>query len=70
MARNNISMKYFEELLAKKGIKMAPHDHPIYSEGLSITLLSDTHGPYHQKDIVPHSNDKQSCTASQHKKHK
>ena len=70
MARNNISMKYFEELLAKKGIEMAPHDHPIYSGGSSITLLSDTYRPYDQKDIVPHSNDRQSSMASQQKKHK
>ena len=38
-----ISMKAFEALLARMGIKMAPHDHPIYSEGSSITFLN--HAP-------------------------
>lgn len=35
-------MQKFEEISAKYGIKMAPSDHPIYSEGWSITFLSST----------------------------
>ena len=35
-----ISMAYAEALAAKYGIKPAPADHPIYSEGTSIIFLS------------------------------
>jgi len=35
-----ISMAYFEALAAKRGIKPAPADHPIYSESNSIIFVS------------------------------
>ena len=35
-----ISMAYAEAVAAKYGIKPAPADHPIYSEGTSIIFLS------------------------------
>jgi hypothetical protein len=35
-----ISMAYAEALAAKYGIKPAPADHPIYSEGTSIIFVS------------------------------
>jgi len=38
--RKPISMAYFEEMAAKRGIKPAPPDHPIYSEGSSIMFIS------------------------------
>ena len=33
-----------EEILERRGIKRLPPDHPIYSEGPSITLSSRTRG--------------------------
>jgi hypothetical protein len=38
--RKPISMAYFEALAAQRGIKPAPADHPIYSEGTSIIFVS------------------------------
>jgi len=35
-----ISMAYAEALAAKYGIKPAPADHPIYSEGTSLIFVS------------------------------
>ena len=35
-----ISMAYAEAVAAKYGIKPAPADHPIYSEGTSIIFVS------------------------------
>lgn len=39
------------EMAERNGFKMAPLDHPIYSEGLSITFSSRTKKPSQQKVI-------------------
>ena len=38
--RKPISMAYAEAVAARYGIKPAPSDHPIYSEGSSIMFIS------------------------------
>lgn len=38
--RKPISMAYVEAVAARYGIKPAPPDHPIYSEGSSIMFIS------------------------------
>ena len=44
-----MSMKLSEEWAAKRGFLPAPHDHPIYSEGPSITFLQSTPKRGHSK---------------------
>jgi hypothetical protein len=52
MKQKRISRAEWDKFFAENGIEMAPPDHPIYSEGPSITLLSRTSKPSEQKDIV------------------
>ena len=52
MKRQNISMAKFEEMGKAMGFSAAPKEHPVYSEGYSINLLSRTPKPSGQKDIV------------------
>jgi hypothetical protein len=60
--RKTISMAYSEKVAAQKGFKPAPKDHPIYSEGLSITFLHHTRKPSHQKAIASHQKGSKKAT--------
>jgi hypothetical protein len=42
MTQKRIPWEVVEALVAKHGLKMAPPDHPVYSEGPSITFSSRT----------------------------
>ena len=42
MKQKTMSRKQFEEFAKARGFRVAPPDHPVYSEGPSIALLSRT----------------------------
>ena len=41
MQKNN-SIEHFHQLAEAKGFKIAPKDHPIYSEGVTISFVHNT----------------------------
>lgn len=57
MTQKRISKAEWEALFAELGMKPAPPDHPIYSEGPSIQFLSRTQKPSEQKAIVSPQSD-------------
>ena len=55
--RKPISQAKMAELDAKYGVTRLPPDHPIYSEGKQVTLLSQTRRPSKQPDTPANPTD-------------
>ena len=64
MNGKTITFQQLQELAARTGFRVAPPDHPVFSEGPSITLSSHMPKRSGQKAIVSLPHDSQSDSDS------